>query len=242
MKTTSPDLVLVHGVFAGDRNSLAAAREGRTRAFDEHAAALGVNAYEWVDGRRKGLANTLLRLARGTARPVDAVEIIALDEDVALASLATDEGRDAWRQTAGCKPYGLDETRSFVLAGAPRQLLEGPRDGQRVLWLGNGLNQLSRDEFVAHYTTRHGPLVASHARVIGLRNYRQVPGERDELCDSLRALGMGQALPPAVFAELVMGMPAISLAGLAARRNANREIAADEKRHIDFGRSMLVLA
>jgi hypothetical protein len=34
----------------------------------------------------------------------------------------------------------------------------------------------------------------------------------------------------------------MNLASLRARRNAAREIKQDEKRHIDFGRSMLLLA
>jgi hypothetical protein len=236
-----PDLVLVHGLFAPDRGPLSAAREQRAGAFGEHGPALGVFSYEWVDGHRRAIANRMLRRMRGTARAVDAVEIIALDEDVVRASLATGPGREHWRQTAGCKPFGLDAANSFILIGAPRQLLQGPRNGQRVLWFGNGLGQLSTEEFVAHYTTGHGPLVASHAREIGLRSYRQVPAERDDLCESLRALGMGAAPAPAVFAELVMGAPPLSLGGLVARRAATREITADEKRHIDFSRSMLLL-
>ena len=106
---------------------------------------------------------------------------------------------------------------------------------------GNGLDQLSRAEFIAHYTTRHGPLVAGYAPVIGLRSYRQVPAEQEELCDALRELGLGRAPSPAVFAELTMGAPPFSLSAIRARRTATREIKVDEKRHIGFGRSMLLL-
>ena len=235
------DLVLVHGLFATDPKGLGKAGKRRTHAFGEHADTLGICSYEWVDGRRKALANRMLRLARGTAPAVEAVEIVALDEGAVRKSLASAGGRELWQEVASCKPSGLDATRSFLLIGAPRQLLQGPRNGQRVLWFGNGIDRLSRDEFVTHYTTRHGPLVASHAKVIGLRDYRQVPAERDDLCEYLRDLGMGRARAPAVFAELVMGMPPISPPAMLARRAANREIAADEKRHIDFSRSMLVL-
>lgn len=237
-----PDLILVHGILEGNRTRLAGAQEQRTQAFGEHGPALGVCSYEWVDSHRKQFANAALRRLRGTARAVDAVEIIALDEQRARDSLATDNGRDLWQRVAACKASGLDAARAFTIAGAPRLLLQGSGDGQRVLWFGNGLEQLSRAEFVEHYTGRHGPLVAGHAEKIGLRNYRQVPAEDEELCATLRDLGMGQAAAPAVFAELVMGSPPLSLGGLVARRAATREIAVDEKRHIDFARSMLILA
>ena len=102
--------------------------------------------------------------------------------------------------------------------------------------------QLRDAQFVAHYTGHHGPLVARHARVLGLRRYRQVPGEKGGLCEQLRELGLGCGEAPAVFAELYAGAPPMDPASLRARRDATREIKQDEKRHIDFGRSMLLLA
>lgn len=242
MFAPQPNLVLVHGVFATERRLLATARERRTSAFSEYASSLGVSSYDWVDARRKVLANGLLRMARGTAPAVDALEIITLDNETVYKSLSCSTGRDLWREIASCEPFTLDATYSFVLVGTPRLLLEGSREGQRVLWFGNGLDNLSREEFVTHYTTRHGPLVASHAEAIGLRSYRQIPAEQDGLCENLRVLGMGRAPTPAVFAELVVGTPPLSLSGLIRRRAATREIATDEKRHIDFSHSMLVLA
>ena len=241
-----PSLVLIHGLFAlreADVSVAAvSAQEHRERAFREHGATLGVSDYEWVNGRGKGVANRLLRLARRTAPAPDAVEIIELDEAAFRASLVKKSAQERWREIASCEPYGLDAARSFILIGSPIQLLEGCARGQRVLWFGRGLSHLSDAEFVAHYTGHHGPLVAAHARPLGLRWYRQVPGEEGELCAALRGLGLGQANAPAVFAELIAGTPPLSIASLRARRRANREIATDEKRHIDFPRSMLLLA
>lgn len=210
--------------------------------FAEYGSVLGVRDYEWVEGRGKVLANHLLRLARGTERAVDAVEIIELDAATVRASLVDESARALWQKVASCSPYGFDATRSFILMGAPRQLLEGSANGQRLLWLGRGLSQISEAEFVAHYTGRHGPLVASYAQQMGLRRYRQVPNEQDALCDELRQLGLGQATAAAVFAELVMGVPPLNLASLRVSRRGASEIKADEKRHIDFSRSMLLLA
>jgi hypothetical protein len=125
--------------------------------------------------------------------------------------------------------------------GAPRQLLEGPPNGQRVLWFGYGSSQLGQAAFVAHYTAHHGPLVAGHAPLLGLRRYRHVPNEQGALCDSLRRLGLGHGAAPAVFAELFIGRPPLDVTSLRAQPTALREIRIDEKRHIDFRRSMLLL-
>lgn len=241
-----PDRILIHGIFGApdtrfSKTRAATVRAAREQAFTAQAAALGVHSYEWLDASRRVQANKLLASMRGTAPTVDAVEIITLDRGVLNTVLETGAGRALWREVAACEQSGLDPTRSFILMGAPRQLLEGSRRGQRLLWFGNGLSQLSREQFIAHYTTRHGPLVAGHAQLIGLRSYRQVPDEQDGLCSILRESGMGQASPPAVFAELVMGAPSIRLSTLGAYRAASREIKADEKRHIAFSESMLLV-
>lgn len=242
---TTTGLVLVHGLFVcaeaekpGDVRSAGARRE---TMFAEHGDELGVRDYEWVEGRGKPLANHLLRRARGTLPAVDAVEIIELDEAAVRASLADASMRALWQKVASCSPYGFDAARSFILLGAPRPLVEGPASGRRVLWFGRGMSELSEAEFVDHYTGHHGPLVAGYAQALGLRRYRQVPAEQTALCDSLRELGLGSAEAPAVFAELVMATPPLKLAGLRAWRSATRAVSADEKRHIDFSRSMLLL-
>lgn len=236
------DLTLVHGLYAcSDSNRRVPDSAARAKAIAEHGEALGVCDYEWVNGRGRRLANRFLRFVRGTAHPVDAVEIIGLNESAMRASLAAESTRAHWQQTLSCAPYGLDPARSFLLIGTPRQQIEGPTRGQRLLWFGRGLNQLTEKEFIEHYTNHHGPLVASYAKTLGLRCYRQVPDEQSELCNRLRDLELGQANAPPVFAELVMGTPPINPSSLRARRIANREIVADEKRHIDFSHSMLLL-
>jgi hypothetical protein len=239
------DRVLVQGLYSQEGNASGrfnAVGARRWQGFTEHAEALGVVSYEWLDGRGRGLANRLLRRMRGTAHPVDAVEVIAINEAALHESLASEAGRARWQEVAGCASGGFDTARSFILMGQPIRLLEGESSGQKVLWFGNGLDHLSQAEFVKHYTTRHGPLVAGHAPAIGLHSYLQVPAEQGELCDALREQGLGQAIPPAVFARLIVGAPTLSFSMLRARRAANREIEADERRHIDFATSMLLLS
>lgn len=240
------DLVLVHGIFSALNSGFNKKRRDRIRsargkAFATHADTLGVCSHEWLDGLQRPLANRMLARMRGTAPAVDAVEIISVDSESLHRVLGSNAGRALWREAAACEPYDLDPARSFVLMGSPRRLIAGSAGGQRLIWFGNGLSELSRAEFIAHYTTRHGPLVAGHARLIGLRRYQQVPDEQEEFCASLRQLGLGQATPPATFAELFMGAPSMGLSSLRAYRQATREIKADEKQHIDFARSMLLL-
>lgn len=235
------NLILVHGLFARDK-AIAPDNTARARAIAEHGKSLGVGNYEWVSGRNKRLANYFLRRARGTAPAVDAVEIIELNEAKVRVSLTDDSARSQWQQILSCEAYGLDRARSFILMGAAQQQVEGPAKGQRLLWFGRGLAELTETEFIEHYTGHHGPLVASYAKLQGLRRYAQVASEQNALCDSLRKLGLGQALAPPVFGELFMSIPPIGLSSLRMRRIASKEIEADEKRHIDFSRSMLLLA
>lgn len=237
MKT---DLILVHGLYAADP---AAVSDGtrRVKEIASHGGALGVCDYEWVSGRGKRLANRFLMRARGTMQAVDAVEIIELNEAAVRASLAKKSTRTLWQELLSCAADGFDIERSFVLIGKPRQLVEGPAKGWRVLWFGCGLRRISDAEFIRHYTGNHGPLVAGYAQPLGLTRYRQVANEQGELCDSMRELGLGQAIAPLVFAELAMGTPPLNIASLRERWKGNRQIEADEKRHIDFSRSMLLL-
>ncbi|MEH6582328.1 MAG: EthD domain-containing protein [Halioglobus sp.] len=233
-------MILVHGIFSCNE-TLASDIAAREKAIAEHGKALGVCGYEWISGRGKKLANRLLQRVRGTAPAVDAVEIIELNESAVRASLANDSTRRHWQEALSCASYGIDTARSFILIGTPLQQVEGPPKGQRLFWFGRGLSELTEAEFIEHYTGHHGPLVAGSAQALGLRRYRQIPSEQSDLCESLREVGMGQAIAPSVFAELFMGAPPLKPASLRIRRIANREIAKDEKRHIDFSQSMLLL-
>jgi len=188
------------------------------------------------------MANRLLQRARGTAPTVDLVEIMSVDEQRLRDSLASESGCAQWQEFCRSGSGLIDTARSFIVLGSPRQLVQGNNQGQRLLWFGNGLDQLSRSEFIDHYTRRHGPLVAGYAQCMGLRSYFQVPDEQQELCESLRNLGMGRGPSPAAVAELRMGMPPLTVAAMRERRIANAAIKADEKRHINFAKSMLFLA
>ena len=234
------DLVLIQGlVAAGGSAAGSGVRHCASSASSDRD--LGLVDCERLDGRGMGLANRLLRRKRGTALPPDAVVIMSINENALRRSLACEAGRALWRERFCCQPQEYRRDRSFILMGRPRVQLAEQDGGLRLLWFGNGLGTLSRAEFIAHYTGRHGPLVAGHAQLIGLRGYRQVPDEEHELCAALCELGLGDARPPAVFGELLMGAPPLSLAALRDRRAAIRDIEADERRHIDFGKSMLLL-
>lgn len=239
------DLVLVQGIYGVSHpSSCCAARyqEQRNAAVVQHGPGLGVVGYARLDGRGRRLANRLLQWKRGTSPPPHAVEIVRIEEGRLRASLATEAGRARWHELLGCELGMHDRERSFILMGRPYVQLEGDDGGQQLLWFGNGLDHLSRAEFIRHYTCHHGPLVAGYANLIGLRSYRQVPDEEEALCAVLRELGLGQAPPPAVFGQLAVGLPTLSPRAQGDRRAAGREIASDEQRHINFRKSMLLLA
>ncbi len=239
---TKPTLVLIHGVYTqSDKAINKTERLARTYSLKSDRELLGIENYEWVDGHVKSIANKFLRLLRGTAPGVDALEIIEFDEAALRAMLTDNDSHSLTQRLVDTLPKHYDANRSFVLMGSYRKLLENSRSGQRVLWLGRGLKHLSEDEFIAHYVENHGPLVARHSGLIGLRWYRQVANEQEDLCAQLRKLGFGQAPAPGVFGELIAGPPTLSFAALRARRSATKEIEADEKRHIDFSRSMLLV-
>lgn len=233
-------LVLVHGI--DTKGAFKDFRARRALAVSQHGKALGVRSYECVVAGDRSVANRALRLMRGTARAVDAAEVFDVDGETLRAALGTEAGREGWRHMASCAADGLDTAACFTLLGTPRRLLDGASRGQRVLWFGRGQAHLSESEFVAHYTLKHGPLVAGFAPLIGLQRYTQVVAEESELCLALRALGLGRAPAPPVFAELVLTLPKLGLRDLPERRRATRAIAADEQRHVDFARSMLLLA
>lgn len=237
-------LVLIRGLYRADKSNAANAvptRESWFQGITGEASGLGVNSYTILDDRGRAMPNRFLQRLRGTAPAVNLVEIMSIDEQRLRDSLATDSGCAQWRKFCGdgCEQWDMD--KSFILMGRPRQLLKGNGRGQRLLWFGNGLDELSRSQFIDHYTSGHGPLVAGFAHAIGLRSYHQVPDEQQELCDRLRDLGMGSGSSPAVFAQLKMGMPPMTLSAIRERRVANTAIKADEKRHICFEKSMLLL-
>ncbi len=234
------NLVLVHGLYA--RGASKDFRARRARAVADHGERLGVRSYVCAVSSHKTVANLMVRLVRGTARAVDAAELFEVDAAALRDALGTDAGRAGWQHMAGCAVDGLNPSECFTLLGTPRRLLAGSSSGQRVFWFGRGQAHLSDAEFAAHYTLQHGPLVAGYAPLIGLQRYTQVANEEGELCQTLRSLGLGRAPAPVVFADLVLTVPTLSLHHRQARKLANRAIKADEQRHVDFARSMLLLA
>jgi hypothetical protein len=234
--STADGYILVHAMWRADPY---VQLEERRMRLETHAAALGCASYELIDTRQKRLQNLALRRMRGTAAPPDAVEILRLRAGTAQP---TDIVND-FATRAACAPDGFDPERSFVVTGQPTRRLDRAGGKMRILWFGRGLGHLSDSDFAAYYVDVHGPLVTEHAPRIGLRRYLQLNASAQPSPASLSAAGMGCASPPPAFAELVLGLPEGGpLRNAAARRNAAREIAEDERRHIDFARSIMVLA
>ena len=105
------------------------------------------------------------------------------------------------------------------------------------------LPHLSRAEFQRYWRETHGPLVRSHAAVLGIRRYVQVHTLEDPVQDTLRASRGGPEAYDGV-AELWWDDRDAFAAALAepAAQAAARELLEDEQRFIDLARSPLFVA
>ena len=102
------------------------------------------------------------------------------------------------------------------------------------------LPDLSREEFQRYWLEQHGPLVRSHAEVLGIRQYVQTHTLPDGLQAALRA-SRGAPEPYDGVAELWYdSLAAIAVAvGSDEGRAASAALLEDERRFIDHERSPL---
>jgi uncharacterized protein (TIGR02118 family) len=103
---------------------------------------------------------------------------------------------------------------------------------------------LSRDEFQRYWRENHGPLVRERAEVLRIRRYVQVHTLESPLNEAMRA---SRGSDPDIFdgvAELWWESAETFAAGASTEegRRAARELYEDEKRFIDFSRSMAFVA
>ena len=118
----------------------------------------------------------------------------------------------------------------------------------RLTFLLRKQPDLSHDAFYSYWLQEHGPLVASHARRLGLLRYVQVHTLRDEAALNAAA-GMARArggMEPIYdgVAEVWFESRAALLeaASTPAGRAAAKALVADEAHFIDFKRSTMWLA
>jgi len=106
------------------------------------------------------------------------------------------------------------------------------------------LPELSREEFQSYWRENHGPLVRERAAVLGIRRYVQVHTLDSPLNEAMRASRGSDSDIFDGIAELWWD----SAEDFSARartdegRQAARELYEDEKRFIDFSRSMAFVA
>jgi len=106
------------------------------------------------------------------------------------------------------------------------------------------LPELSREEFQRYWRETHGPLVRDRAAALGIRRYVQVQTLDSPLTEAMRA---SRGSDPNIFdgvAELCWESAESFGAGAstAEGRQAARELYEDEKRFIDFSRSIAFVA
>lgn len=106
------------------------------------------------------------------------------------------------------------------------------------------LPALSREEFQRYWRQTHGPLVRDRAATLGIKRYVQVHTLESPLNEALRA---SRGSDPDIFdgvAELWWDSAEAFSAGASTPegRQAARELYEDEKRFIDFSRSIAFVA
>ena len=106
------------------------------------------------------------------------------------------------------------------------------------------LPELSREEFQRYWRETHGPLVRERAQVLGIKRYVQVHTLDSPLNEALARSRESTVEPFDGVAELwwdsaeALGAATATPEG----REAAQELLEDERRFIDFGRSVIFIA
>jgi len=114
----------------------------------------------------------------------------------------------------------------------------------KLMYCVRRLPEMSREEFQRYWRETHGPRVREKAQVLNIRRYVQVHTLDSPLNEAMRA---SRGTEPDIFdgvAELWWESPEAFTAGASTPegRQAARELFEDEKRFIDFSRSMAFVA
>ncbi|MBI2913536.1 MAG: EthD domain-containing protein [Chloroflexi bacterium] len=106
------------------------------------------------------------------------------------------------------------------------------------------LPNLSREEFQRYWWETHGPLVRERAQTMGIRRYVQVHTLESGMNEALRASRGCEAEAFDGVAELWWDSAETFTQATATPegRQAARELLEDERRFIDFGRSVIFIA
>jgi hypothetical protein len=226
----------------------AATWRGVEDTLREHATLLGIQRYEQLVTARRAPLNPLLRLLRGTRRAFAGASSLWVDGERFRTMLATEPGRQAWREVLRREAQAVDFTRSPQWVVREHLLRKGTGrfDDRPLLWAGRGLAALDDAAFRHHYLEQHGPLVAARAELLGFDRYLQLHRVDDPLDAVLLACRESVSSAPCresafpVAAEVswhTRGM--FRRDRLRDAKQARREVAEDEQRHIDFSRSVI---
>jgi uncharacterized protein (TIGR02118 family) len=114
----------------------------------------------------------------------------------------------------------------------------------KLVYCVRRLPELSREEFQRYWWETHGPMVRDRAETLGIKRYVQVHTLESPLNDAMRASRGSDAEIYDGVAELWWESAEALAAGSSTEegRQAAQELREDEKRFIDFGRSVMFVA
>jgi uncharacterized protein (TIGR02118 family) len=114
----------------------------------------------------------------------------------------------------------------------------------KLIYCVRRLPELSREEFQRYWRETHGPMVRDRAETLGIKRYVQVHTLESPLNDAMRASRGSDAEIYDGVAELWWESAEALAAGSSTEegRQAAQELREDEKRFIDFERSVMFVA
>ena len=194
-------------------------------------------------------ANEGMRAVRGMLGPVDGITEVWWESVEDLnAAYATDEGAASGRVLASDEETFIDFSRSQVFLTREHAIFDhtqgkGPGPGAvKVTYLLAKRHEMTQAACHATWLADHGPLVASHARILNMAKYVQSHTIEPETNARFQA-GKGYRPPLDGITEVWIPSLAVLEQGGAtqAERDASMALVVDERRFVEMGESRCFL-
>ncbi len=213
----------------------------------KHADALGIRGYSQYKTAGNWLSINIMKRMRGTMDPFDGAAHYWVDRDVMASALETPEGKQAMDELIKDEANFIDFPRSSIMVCKEYHIMEDAEPNRtspikKMTWVGSRLSNLTPEQYQDHYINTHGPLVKGYGDLLGIKKYDQIHLIDDPLNDTLRSL-RGTGEPYLVSAEFIWDFKEMMpIKNAKQKKQAQEEIAEDEKLFIDFSKSAIWFA
>ncbi len=221
--------------------------ENHAAVVKKNADALGIRGYAQFHTAGSRISISIMRRMRGTMEPFDGAAQYWVDRDVMASALETPEGKKAMDELIKDEAHFIDFPRSSIMVTKEYHIVEDAEPNRKtpikkMSWAGSSLPNLTPEQFQDHYINKHGTLVGGYADILGIHKYDQMHLIDDPLNETLRSM-RGAGKPYLVSAEFIWDFKQmIPIKNAKIKKQAQEEIAEDEKRFIDFPSSAIWFA